>query len=362
MDEQPTKVRRALGAMRDDVWTDLQHRRVAKRIDEALSPPAARAPRRWFVALAAVLAAATLVLVMRTRHARPFLAEGSTLGNEMEDTSAALSDGSKIDVTRGGHVHVVADRMDETRIEVLSGKAEFDVPKRPHRPFVTEVRGVEVRVIGTRFSTEVDLSRPPGFVRVTVHRGVVEVRRVSGDSPARLVAGDMLEVPLGPAPSAGASSTPPAALASDDTSSNHAPPSVTAIAPPPAPAALDASKLFDAARAARATGDIEGAVRSYSVLLKQFPGDERAGVAALELGRLRMDAQHAYRPAAEAFRRAIAAAPNEGVREDALARLVEALDAMHDRESCSKERDRYLQRYPKGVHVSRVEHACGPAL
>jgi TolA-binding protein len=116
--------------------------------------------------------------------------------------------------------------------------------------------------------------------------------------------------------------------------------------------------LFEAARAARGSGDVEGAVRSYAALLKQYPTDERAGVAALELGRLRMDSQHAYGPAADAFRRAIAAAPNEGVREDAMARLVEALDTMRDRDTCSKERQRYLARYPKGVHAAVVAGRC----
>jgi TolA-binding protein len=71
-----------------------------------------------------------------------------------------------------------------------------------------------------------------------------------------------------------------------------------------------------------------------------------------------MDSQHAYGPAADAFRRAIAAAPNEGVREDAMARLVESLDAMRDRDACSKERQRYLARYPKGVHATAVEGRC----
>jgi hypothetical protein len=360
MDEQPSKVRRALGAMRDDAWTDLQHRRVAKRLDEALSPRATRAPRRWLFPLAAALAFGILALVMRPRQARVVLSEGSALGNDGEATSAALSDGSKVDVARGGHVHVVADRPDETRIEVFSGKAEFEVSKRPNRPFVTQVRGVEVRVIGTRFSTEVDLSHPPGLVRVTVQRGVVEVRRASGDPASRLRAGELLEVPIAPVASAGTSSVLPPP---GDSSSSSAPaphpvaPSAVALA---APAALDASKLFESAKAARAAGDVEGAVRSYSMLLSQFPGDERAGVAALELGRLRMDVQRAYRPAADAFRRAIASAPNEGVREDALARLVEVLDAMHERDACSKERDRYLERYPRGVHVSRVERACAP--
>ncbi len=212
-------------------------------------------------------------------------------------------------------------------------------------------------MIGTHFSTELDLSRPPGVVHVRVDRGVVEVLRRSGETVSRLSAGDALDVALEPvAPSlamAAASSAAPAP--SSSTAPAGSSPSAQIV---PAPAHVDASKLFDAAKAARAAGDVDGAARSYAALLKQFPGDERAGVAALELGRLRMDAQHAYRPAAEAFRRAIAAAPNEGVREDALARLVDALDAMHETDSCRKERSHYLQQYPRGLYVSRVERAC----
>jgi hypothetical protein len=71
-----------------------------------------------------------------------------------------------------------------------------------------------------------------------------------------------------------------------------------------------------------------------------------------------MDSQHAYGPAADAFRRAAAAAPNEGVREDAMARLVEALEALHDRAACQKGQERYLARYPKGLHATAVIGRC----
>jgi transmembrane sensor len=358
MDEQPRKVERALGAMREDVWGDLQHRRVAKRLDEALARPPGRAARRWFWGMAAAALSVLLaVFATRLRKGRTIVAEGAAIGSDVAATSAALSDGSEVDVGRGGQVQIVADGPDETRIELVAGRAEFEVAKRPNRPFVTTIRGVEVRVIGTHFSTELDLSHPPGVVRVTVHRGVVEVRRHPGEAASRLGADDRLDVPLDAVPSSAPApvenNSAPSAPGSSSASSSATAPIMSAPAP------LDASKLFEAAKAARAAGDIEGAARFYASLLKQFPGDERVGVAALELGRLRMDAQHAYRPAAEAFRRAIAKAPNEGVREDALARLVEVVDLLHDHDSCLAERGNYLQRYPKGVHVSRVERACG---
>jgi FecR-like protein len=358
MVEQPRKIQRALGAMREDVWSELQHRRIRDRLHEAVSRPAAHTSRRWLWALAAPLGTLCVVIATRAHHRRPIVSEGAAIGSDAESTSAGFSDGSEVDVERGGHVRIVKDRPDETRVEVLAGRAEFEVAKRPNRPFVTGVRGVEVRVIGTHFLMELDLSRPPGVVRVRVDRGVVEVRR-SGETASRLGAGDALNVALEPVAPAWAMAAAPSAVSppSSSTAPAASSPSVPIV---PAPAPVDASKLFDAAKAARAAGDVDGAARSYAALLKRFPGDERAGVAALELGRLRMDTQHAYRPAAEAFRSAIAAAPNEGVREDALARLVEVLDVMHEADNCRNERGRYLRRYPSGLYVSRVERACEP--
>jgi TolA-binding protein len=116
--------------------------------------------------------------------------------------------------------------------------------------------------------------------------------------------------------------------------------------------------LFELAHDARAAGHVQPAINAYLALLKQFPSDPRVGVAALELGRLRMDSQHAYGPAADAFRRAFAAARNDGLREDALARLVEALSALRDQAACSAEQQRYLSRYPNGVHAAPVRACC----
>jgi len=97
---------------------------------------------------------------------------------------------------------------------------------------------------------------------------------------------------------------------------------------------------------------------AYAALLKRFPHDTRVGVAAL--GRLRMDSQHAHAPAADAFRRPFAAAPNERVSaKTPLARLVEAVDAMGDKATCLAEQGRYHARYPNGAHLASVRAYCG---
>lgn len=361
----PSKVERALGAMRDDVWTELQHRRVAKRLDEALLPQERASRARWWWA-AGVAAVGGVMLLFALRSAllpAPSRTAGA-LGSALEPARATLADGSVVDIDRGGSIRVLSDQPEQTRVEVLAGRAEFEVQKRPGRLFVAAIRGVEVRVIGTHFSTELDVTQPPGVVRVRVQRGTVEVAAPDGGRVARLHAGDFLEVSLARAvetPSAKATSDLPSAP------SSAPPPPVASAAPSggqpasaPSAQVPDASKLFELARDARRAGNALAAANAYAALLKQFPTDERAGVAALELGRLRMDSLRDYPSAAAAFRRAIAAAPNDGTREDAMARLVEVLDRMRDRPGCLAEQQRYQARYPSGIHAASVQTRCKP--
>jgi ferric-dicitrate binding protein FerR (iron transport regulator) len=127
MDEKPSKLSRALGAMRGDVWTELQHRRVGDRIDRAVSLPVRRASRGLSLALAAALGGLCVVVATLAIRKPPVVTEGSTVGNGGDSTSAALSDGSQVEVERGGQVRVVKDRLDETRVEVLAGHVDFEV-------------------------------------------------------------------------------------------------------------------------------------------------------------------------------------------------------------------------------------------
>ena len=344
MTSSQSKVDRAIAALRDDVWSELQHRRGAERLGVGRAP-LQRLSRRWLGG--ALAAAAALAVTIGVLH-RPMSPSAHTV----------LRDGSAVDVAPGGRIQVASDTAQATRIEVLAGRAEFEVQKRLGRPFVASVHGVEVRVIGTHFSTELDASRPPGVVRIAVSRGVVEVVSPEGKRLASLTAGESLEVSLAPAAlTLAAEEKPLSPVASAEPPSSSAEePAVSA----PRSAALDAATLFELAHDARTAGHVPAAINAYQSLLKQFPSDPRVGVAALELGRLRMDSQHAYAPAADAFRRALAAARNDGLREDALARLVEALSAMRDHPACSAEQQRYLSRYPNGVHATSVR-ACCPA-
>jgi TolA-binding protein len=357
MSDPQDKIERALRALRQEVWNEFQYRRVGKLIDEQLvSPGRRRRARVWSLMGVAVGACVVALLTWGADRSAVPLSTGGTSPAVSTTARTQLSDGSIIDVDRGGRIQVVRDGERETRVRLLAGRAEFEVQKRAGRPFIAQIESVEVRVVGTHFSTELDETKSPAVVRVRVQRGIVEVTARPGQEPVRLRAGDSLEVTQKRTANRPDASVAPASPTLEPSASA----STSNGGPAPAPS-LDPSKLFEMAQDARRSGNVQGAVKAYATLLKQYPSDERAGVAALELGRLRMDVQHAYGAAADAFRRAIAAAPNEGIREDALARLIEALDALHDERGCVAERKRYELRYPRGVHAGSVRSRCAQA-
>jgi TolA-binding protein len=106
---------------------------------------------------------------------------------------------------------------------------------------------------------------------------------------------------------------------------------------------------------------MQDAADAYAEVLKRFPRDSRAGVSAFELGRIRMDALGDPKGAASAFADALRLSHRAEVREDALARLAIAGDALGDRDMCQKARARYLADYPSGVHAGSLTPLC-PAI
>lgn len=366
MADLPTPLERALSAYVREPWTDAQHRRVRQQLEAAVDGNSARRPQRalWMLLPVALVALVFGVTVGRSGPVQPLprrgvvairpgsparsMVPGVELGDASQETRGLFADGSRVRVAQAGRVRVLPQGVSETRLEVVAGRAAFEIQKQQRRAFIAVARGVEVRVVGTRFEVELEQTGEPWRVRVSVVEGVVEVKQNAAAAAVRLVAGQTLELnapaEAGPernkpaAPLLGASSVPAARV----------------IAGGP-----DAASLFQLAGAARAAGRARDAAQYYEALLSRFPSDERAGVAALELGRLRMDAEHNPLAALSALRTAVQTAPNEGLREDASARLVEALGAMNHGDECRAARSQYLVRYPKGVHAAAVRARCG---
>jgi len=338
-------------------------------IDSRSQPPSAA--KRWVprgLVLAPVALAAAALLVFALKRPAPSVLPGAVFGSETGTALVDLSDGSHIEVDPQAKLAVLSGDPSDVHVELQSGAALFEVSHAPRRSFVVSARGVDIRVIGTRFRVNLDGTER---VHVAVERGVVEVRRHGHDEAVqRLAAGEegtlMADGSISALPPRAAEVAPPSGGATSPSTAN--PSAETVAAEPKSPGvdsptssgnAMDARQLFDAASAARRAGKNAQAAGLFDSLRRRFPGDARAGLSAFELGRLRMDALGDPSGAMEALSQAISLSPSGSFREDAQARLVYAADAMHDDARCRAMRQAYVARYPRGVHAVNVASKCG---
>lgn len=357
-------------------WAGIDHRRRQRR------------QRRWARAATATALAAGVALgvgIASWWHDGPSRDAWRELRVEAgaREHTFELGDGSGVRLAPRSRVVACEGEREEICVRVERGRAMFDVPPRSDRPFRVRAGKVEVRVVGTRFSVERRVSGEGRRVQVRVEEGVVEVL-APGTSGLRLEAGRVWSTQVsvdGPEQARAGQDDDSAGEARDGT-----PDAAVARAKPRPrergePAAIelagkgkgtdgdaddgvhtrgaDAQALWERAMEARRRGDYDAEERSYAVLLRRFPRDVRAGQAAFELGRLRMDALGDPRGAIAPLRRAVAHGHGATFHQDALARLVRAYAALDRRESCRDARQRYLERYPQGSHARVVAALCG---
>jgi type V secretory pathway adhesin AidA len=236
--------------------------------------------------------------------------------------------------------------------------------------------GHDVTVRGTAFAVKVDSREGTRTLTVEVTRGRVDVTGPTGlhtldagqswstrveaastsnVAPAATATAIAAKAEESPAPSAVAESEPEpgSATATATATATAAGTTPVAVAPVEGP-----RELLARATEARSNGHPRDAAIALDTLRKRYRSDARAGLAAFELGRVRMDALNDPGGAAEAFADSIALAPAAPFREDAEARRVEALDALPDRARCERVRDAFLARYPTGLHARQVAQRC----
>ena len=340
------------------------------RIDRLWGGVSARLARprflfRWVWAGAAVCALAGAVLFLGAgglrsgrRPSPSWTWEGTHLETVTEASSVRLVDGSRLTLDPHSMLEVGERTSSAVRLELVRGRLACDVTHRPGRSFRVVAGGVEVRVVGTRFSVASPGSGTIARVSVEVERGVVEVRGHGGaGEPIRVEAGHTWTQPAEPPPSSASAPVAVAAGASAEPSSGPA--RAEAVSPAMSSARPAAPRtLFEQARRAWRAGHIEQAAQTYQDLLSSYPRDPRAGLAAFELGRLRMDRLSDPSGAVAALERAVVLAPGAQFREDAMARLVAADAAARQGTACRRARDQYLREYPAGVHRRTVAAAC----
>jgi hypothetical protein len=285
------------------------------------------------------------------------LLEGAVFETRSDSLGMALGDGSSVRLDSNSRIEVAGSSRAGVELLLERGRVHCDVKHRETPNFTVVADGVKVRVLGTRFS--VSTSKQGGTRRVEVHveRGVVEVRPGGGDGEVvRVEAGNSWSrvTKTAPAPEPKPALSAPPGDAEVEPSAPSERPGASAK-----PALAGAKELLEQANLLRRQGKVRQAASSYEELLSKHSGDARAGLAAFELGRLRMDRLGDLPGAIQALERAVALAPGSGFREDALARLVTSNSRAGNTAGCKRARSRYLQSFPQGVHRQKVSAQCG---
>jgi transmembrane sensor len=362
-------------------------------------------PARHWLVVGAALAVLALFL-LRSSDAGPLAARGATT-LAFDRPSTVLSDGSRIELAANSQLQLLENNGQSFALQLQRGRARFAVTPGGPRRWRMECGLASVSVVGT----ELTIERSPSTLRVEVAHGIVEVRgqRVPG-GVQRLSAGQALQIDgrssselnaaisvsdplpsstpdLPPTASAQASDAkdaspeappaelsepsptaqpprarthetrPQAAVLSHDSarSQDDAPRASSESAKTAAPSAQRAAtQLLAAADRARQSGEQDRALTILRELLHEQPGTPEAGIAGFTLARMQMERDP--RAAAEALRASLVAAAPASLREDALARLVEAYARSGDLELASSTAAEYRQKYPGGRRLAEVEH------
>jgi transmembrane sensor len=335
-------------------WSPERERRVRL----ALEARAARGMRWQVVSRVALAAVAVLgvawgvTLASRTEAPEPVRIAA-------DDTLVRLHDGSRVmALSADARVDTVEATATLTVLRLLQGTARFDVAPAPGRVFRVHARDTTVEVLGTRFVVAIE----PTGTRVSVERGRVRVTGPSGEHV--LAAAQSAFAPLAPlAPEVPTAEKLPA----EEPQAQLNPKPVLPASPAwkglaesgDYPAALrqirsvggpasNPAELLLAADVARLGGQPEQALPWLETVVRRYPSDSRAPLAAFTLGRTLLDQLGRPREAADAFATARRLAPRGALAEDALAREVESWSRSGETSRAQDRAAEYLRLYPEG--------------
>jgi TolA-binding protein len=348
-----------------DARIDAQWSRIAERL------PAPKPQRRPTFVLAGAVAAlgALAVVALKDEPHGTSAWEGSVVSSDEAPVEMTLGEGSFVELSPRSEVQLLQSTPEQVKLDLNAGSARFAISEDSERRFMVRSGPVEIVVTGTQFRLSRELGSSGERVRVDVEEGAVEVhRRDAHAAPVRLAAGEHWSTFV--------------AFAADQTFVKATEREADTVAVETPEASVDgldrpeskgqrgrrrqgdqtrAAALFEQANVARRAGQLRDAAGLYAELVDQYPKDRRAALSAFELGRIRMDTLRDMAGAVQAFERSLDLDGRRGFAEDALARLSLAHESLGDAQRCRTTRERYLLRYPEGVHAASVAKRCpGP--
>lgn len=300
----------------------------------------------------------------------------ASTGDAARSRALSFEDGSRaLLLDDAARVVVSAVSSSTIAVSLESGRARFDVSKRPERSFRVDCGEVVVQVLGTSF----ELERRGARTHVQVSSGRVAVRWSNGATD--LSAGSSGWFPPAPAEARAHVQEATPKVSGDAGATAAAAPSgarprradswrqhaeqgdfgraYALLEGQGARVADDVEELLLAADAARLSGHPAQAVPFLQKVEARHAGDPRAPLAAFTLGGVLMNQLGRPREAEAAYGRARALAPDSSLSQDALARQVEAAHRAGDQARARALALEYLERHPDGRRLNAVRRFGG---
>ena len=299
---------------------------------------------------------------------------GTTIENARSGShSLTLPDGTRIELAAASSLVINEYGSSLVRISLKQGQAQFQVAHVAKRPFNVLVAGYEISVMGTRFNVKLESASESPHVTVHVEQGKVSVRARTAPGDEKVLSGGESWTDLPVLSSSRASDPSSDSVAEPDSASNNpsfqAPVSIPSTNPRAAATLVTSAvarsshagpkELFELAETSRINGKLRDSADALNKLRRTYRADARAGLAAFELGQLRMDVFGDLTGSAEALRDAIQLRPGASFREDAESRLVQLYHRQGNREACLAAKAEYLRHFPSGAASKVINQLCG---
>lgn len=266
-------------------------------------------------------------------------------GHQLQTGETQFSDGSKVQLDGDAQVEVVSNTTQRFATVLRAGRVAFDVvpQKQAARQWVIDAGDVKVEVVGTQFSVE----RRLDLVEVAVSRGAVRVRGDAVDKGETLLtAGERVQVTTARAPRRS-----PARATAPDTKEVIEATGISETSPAPTnpqtPGEPDRGALRQADDLRRA-GKHQEAANLLASALQGAPRGGQSALMALTLARVQIGPLGQPRAAAASFDRAVRDGLPPALREQALARSVEAWARAGQHETAVARAQQYLGDYRRG--------------
>lgn len=349
---------------------------ISAKLDEralAHAPRGARSRSARFATAAVALGmAAASVLVFRhptsrmARNAEDFalgplrLQGGAAVGDACFAASGrstvVLDDGSSLLLVASPKLRVLANDAQQFAVEQRAGVVHYKVTPGGPRHWSIAAPLARIEVVGTEFTVDVSDAQ----LTVNVDHGIVRVlgERVPGFE-RRLTAGDSLVVRVNDTDAKPNSAPALPRLADGAPKSAPHTSVVNDDAPDDAQAATfllraRADELWALADVSRHAGRPGDAVPALERLVRVYPGDSRAPLAAFTLGRIYQDSLHAAPDAERSFVQALQLGLPPNLVQDARVHLVELRCKEPESGRCDQERDAFEREFPASAERVRA--------